>query len=173
MNGAPGWDAIVVLVYVIGIGYNVILHREKIAGHIAAAYIALAVTAVIAHPVYDFVHGSKLLASQAWITHAATADNTAALVFLALTIMLSSFLAISPTGRRSDDLSAIEAFLYAFLWVTLVISSILSFMPDDHRATYLSQSKFLTLIWQYHTAWLVIPALLFLYSGFRRGSMRN
>lgn len=173
MNGAPGWDSIIVLVYVIGIGYNVILHREKIAGHIASAYIALAVTAVIARPISEFVLKTKLLANQGFVARAFSTDNSSGVIFLLLTIILSSFLAISPTGRRSDDLSAPEAFGYAFLWVTLVISTILSFMPETLRANYIEHSKFIGLIWQFHTWWLVIPALLLIYSGFRRGSARS
>lgn len=173
MNGAPSWDAVIILVYIIGIGYNVILHRERVAGHIAAGYIALAVTSVIAQPLYDFVHGNKLLLNQVFIQSNASPQAVAGLTFLALTVVLSSFLSIIPTGRRSDDLSAIEAFLYSFLWVTFVISSILSFLPEDRRSVFIIQSKVLGLVWQYHTWWLVIPAFLLIYSGFRRGSMRN
>lgn len=173
MNGTPGWDSILILVYVIGIGYNVILHREKIAGHIASAYISLAVTAVIARPLFDFVHGNGSLSNQPWLKANTSPENTSIFIFLVLTVVLSSFLAISPTGRRSDDLSAVEAFSYAFLWVTFVISTMLSFLPDDNRATYLAGSRFMTYIWQFHTWWLVIPAFLLIYSGFRRGSMRN
>lgn len=173
MNGAPSWDAVILLVYVIGIGYNVILHREKVAGHIASAYIALAVTSVIAGPVHDFVHGNTLLLKQVFIQSNASQEAVAGFVFLALTVILSSFLSIIPTGRRSDDLSAVEAFLYSFLWVTFVISTILSFLPAHKLALYTVQSRILALIWAYHTWWLVIPAFMLIYSGFRRGSMRN
>lgn len=173
MSGAPSWDAVIILVYVIGIGYNVILHREKVAGHIASAYIALAVTSVIAKPVHDFVHGNTLLLKQVFIQSNASSEAVAALIFLALTITLSSFLSIIPTGRKNDDLGAVEAFLYSFLWVTFVISTILSFMPTDKLMLYAVQSRFLGLIWAYHTWWLVIPAFLLIYSGFRRGSNRN
>ncbi len=173
MNGAPSWDAVIILVYVIGIGYNVILHRERVAGHIASAYIALAVTSVI-HPfVFDFLHGNKMLLNQIWIKSNASPAMVAGMTFLILTIVLSSFLSVIPTGRRSDDLSAIESFIYSFLWVTLLISTVMSFMPEDRRAVFIAQSRFMGLIWQYHTWWLIIPAFALIYSGFRRGSSRS
>jgi len=173
VQGSPSWDAVIILIYVIGIGYNVILHRERVAGHIASAYIALAVTSVISPIMFDFVHGNKLLLNQVFIQSNSSPQAVAALTFLILTIVLSSFLSIIPTGRRSDDLSTIESFIYSFLWVTFVISSILSFLPEDRRTVFLVQSKALSVIWEYHTWWLVIPAFLLIYSGFRRGSMRS
>lgn len=170
MNGSPSWDAVIILVYVIGIGYNVILHREKIAGHIAAAYISLAVTSVVAAPIFDFVHGNKMLLNQIWVRTNTSQQFVAGVTFIALTLILSSFLSVIPTGRKSDNLAAWEVFLYSFLWVTFLISSVLSFLPADRLAVFEVESKALSLIWQYHTWWLILPAIALIYSGFRRGT---
>ncbi|MFA6082126.1 MAG: hypothetical protein WC773_01760 [Patescibacteria group bacterium] len=168
---SPSWDAVIVLVYVIGVGYSLILHRERIAGQIASAYISLAVTSVITTPVYNFLHHNSFLMNQLWVQNDATTQMVSGLLFLALTIILSSFLSVIPTGRKSDSLSMFESTLFSFLWVTLLISTILSFLPVDRLVLFSNQSKLITLIWQYHTAWLIIPAFLLIYSGFRRGNL--
>ena len=170
MGSSPSWDAVIILIYIIGMGYNIILHRERVAGHVAAAYIALAVTTVLSSPIHEFLIGNKLFLNQIWIKSSASPQMVSAVLFLGLTIVLSSFLSVIPTGRRSDNLGVLELFIYSFLWVTFLISTILSFIPDDKRMIYVTQSKLMHVIWQYHVWWLVLPALLLIWSGFRRGS---
>lgn len=172
-TNAPSWDAVIILIYVIGIGYNVILHRERVTGHIAAAYIALAVTAVISSPIFDFVHGNKMIMNQLWIQNNASPQMVSGLTFILLTVILSSFLAVVPTGRKSDDLGIVELFVFSFLWVTFIISTVLSFLPGDRRETFLAGSKIMSLIWSYHVWWLILPAFLLIYSGFRRGRLSS
>ncbi len=172
-NGSPSWDAVIILIYVIGIGYSVILHRERVAGQIASAYISLAVTAATSSFIFNFLHNSKMLADQSWVKNNATPQMVSGLTFLILTVILSSFLSVIPSGRKSDNLAVWEAFLYSFLWVTLLISTILSFLPPDRLTVFTTESKILNLAWQYHTWWLIIPAFLLIYSGFSRGRLRS
>lgn len=173
MSGSPSWDAVIILIYVIGIGYTVILHRERLAGYIAAAYISLAVTAVIASPLHDFLNGNKMFLNQIWIKSNASPQMVAGLTFIILAIILASFLSVIPNGRKSDTLAIWETLIYSFLWVTFMVSSVLSFLPEDRRLIFTIQSKSLSLIWQYHTWWLILPAVLLIYSGFRRGNINN
>jgi hypothetical protein len=170
MGSSPSWDAVIILIYIIGMGYNIILHRDRVAGHIAAAYIALAVTTVISSPIHEFLIGNKLFLNQIWIKSNASPQMVSGLIFLGLTVLLASFLSVIPTGRKSDNLGFFELFLYSFLWVTFVISTILSFIPEDKRVVYVTQSNLMHLVWQYHVWWLVLPAFLLIWSGFRRGS---
>jgi len=173
MSGSPSWDAVIVLVYVIGMGYTIILHRERLAGYIASAYISLAVTAVIYKPIYDFLTGNKMFMNQIWVQSNASPQMVAGVTFVILAIALASFLSIMPTGRRSDNLAIWENIIYSALWVTFMISSVMSFMPDDRRLVFTISSKFMNLIWQYHTIWLIVPAFLLIFSGYRRGSNTN
>lgn len=170
MSSSPSWDAVIILIYIIGMGYNIILHRDRVAGHIAAAYIALAVTTVVSAPIYEFLNGNKIFLNQIWIRSNASPQMVSSIIFLGLTVLLASFLSVIPTGRKSDNLGMFELALYSFLWVTLLVSTILSFIPEDKRMVYITQSNLMHLVWQYHVWWLVLPAILLVWSGFRRGS---
>ncbi len=170
MGAMPSWNAVIVLVYVIGIGYNLLLHRNNATGHIAAGYVSLAVTPTIASYFYGIATGQKMILGQLWVKGNVTPQTIESLTFIILTIVLSSFLIIIPSGRKADNLDLWEIILFSFIWVTFLISTVLSYLPAEELTSLTSQAQFINVIWSYHNLWLLLPAFAILFAGFRRGN---
>jgi hypothetical protein len=163
----PTWDLFITLFFVIGVGYGVILQREKILATLISTYIALAVASVWGDKVFEFFNGNSILFNQFWIRSNMSEFSIKALLFAIIIVLLTlkGDFAVSMT-KAEGMVSTIFVFIYSFLNTGLIVSSVINFLPATAEASIIAQSTVAELIMNYDVAWVVIPALLMIVGGF-------
>jgi len=163
----PTWDLFITLFFIIGIGYGVILQREKILATLVSTYIALAVASVWGEKVFEFFNGNTILFNQFWVRSNLSEFSIKALLF-ALIIVLLTLKGDFTIGLQKNEgmVSMVFVFIYSFLNTGLIISSVINFLPAASKLTIISSSNLAATVMNYSTAWIVLPALLMIVGGF-------
>lgn len=163
----PTWDLFITLFFIVGIGYGVILQREKILATLISTYIALAVATAWGDKVFEFFNGNSILFNQFWIRSNMSEFSIKALLFGLLIVLLTLKGDFSVSiGKAEGMVSTVFVFIYSFLNTGLIVASIINFLPQTAKMTIINQSDIATLVMNYDIAWVVVPALLMIVGGF-------
>lgn len=163
----PTWDLFITLFFVIGVGYGVILQREKILATLISTYIALAVATVWGDKVFEFFNGNSILFNQFWIRSNMSEFSIKALLFGVLIVLLTLKGDFSVNMGKSEGMvSTVFVFIYSFLTTGLIVESVISFLPQTAMMAIINQSNVAALVMNYDIAWVVVPALLMIIGGF-------
>ena len=164
--GAPSWDLFIALFFIIGISYGFILQREKVTGTLVSTYVALVVTQIATPYIQQFFSGQTTIGS-IFIKASPTPFMIKTAVFAIIVILLTTRGGLA--GMRGHGLlTPIEVIIYSGLTSLIAISTIVSFLDEGVRATLVSDSRFASIIIQYHDMWLIAPVVILIAMGFRR-----
>jgi len=163
----PTWDLFITLFFIVGMGYGVILQREKILATLISTYIALAVATTWGDKVFEFFNGNSVLFNQFWIRSNMSEFSIKALLFGLLIVLLTLKGDFSVSiGKAEGMISTLFVFIYSFLNTGLIVESIINFLPQTAKMAIISQSNIASLVMSYDIAWVVLPALLMIVGGF-------
>jgi hypothetical protein len=164
----PSWDLFITLFAIIIVAYGVIMAREKIIVTLISAYVGLVVAKVWGSTIFDFFNGNKTILDKVWIRSSASLFMVQLILFGATVGVLSYRSALS--AKEGKGLSTIEYLVYSLLTAGLVISSILSFMPSEQQSTIINSSRLGNLVMGHQTWWIILPIIMMVFTGKRRGS---
>ena len=163
----PTWDLFITLFFIVGMGYGVILQREKILATLISTYIALAVATAWGDKVFEFFNGNSILFNQFWIRSNMSEFSIKALLFGLLIVLLTLKGDFSVSiGKAEGMISTVFVFIYSFLNTGLIVESIINFLPQTAKMAIITQSNIASLVMNYDIAWVVVPALLMVVGGF-------
>lgn len=174
MVSLPTWDLFITLCFLIGLGYGLILGRERIVTTLVASYIGFAVANEIGNALHEILTGSSLLNESIWIKSNVSIFAVKTFLFVLFVVLLTlkgEFAALPgafSTGIKGTILTA----LYSFLGTGLVVSSLIFFLPDPARSSLLAQSTLATSVLQYRNWWLVLPILVMIMVGIWQGKQQ-
>lgn len=161
----PTWDLFIGLFFAIVLAYAFLLGKEKIQITLISSYIGLVLAETLGKVAEEFLMSNSLIAQIA--QQANISVFIIKVVVFALTIVLltlKSGLISKPSGRGlfSTFLTA----LYGFLNAGFILTSIVFFLNEDLRKILLHSSKSVIYLINYHTWWIVIPALVIILVSF-------
>lgn len=162
----PSWDLFIGLFFVVGVGYGLVLQRDRSVTTLLSAYVALIVAETWAVPISDFLNGNKAILN-VYIAGRVSPFGITAGLFVVFIILLAQ-----KSGLRSgrvNNMTSFEILLFSFFSTAIIIATILSFMPADQLAGILAQSKLATLLTKYHTPLIIVPPMAVIFFGVRRG----
>lgn len=163
----PTWDLFITLFFVVGVGYGVILQREKILATLISTYVALSVATVWGDKVFEFFNGNSILFNQFWIRSNMSEFSIKALLFGLLIVLLTLKGDFSVSmGKAEGMVSTVFVVIYSFLTTGLIVESVINFLPQTAKLAILNQSNVASLVMNYDVAWVVVPALLMIVGGF-------
>lgn len=167
MPSMPSWDLIITLFFIVAIAYGFIMQRDKAVVTLISVYVGLVVVQVFADPLQSFFAGEKTVFGQLFIKSSASPFTIKTLLFAAVIALVSSKSGLS--SKSDGSIPPLEIFAYSFLNAALIISSIFYFMPEGSRTAYMESSKLANFVISYHTWWIMLPVLLLIVLGWRRG----
>lgn len=167
MPTMPSWDLIITLFFIVAIAYGFILQRDKTVITLISVYVGLVVVQVFAGPLQDFFAGEKTVFGQLFIKSSASPFTIKTLLFAAIIALVSAKSGLSSKGESS--ISPLEIFGFSFLNAALIISSIFFFMPEGTRLTFIESSRLANFLISYHTWWIILPVIMLIVTGWRRG----
>lgn len=162
----PTWDVFIGLAFIIGIAYGFILRREKTITTLCSTYIGIVIATNFSGYLYELFNGNKFIADQIWIK-----SNASLATVSIVTLIVSSFLiagAINSTKSKAGDISPFEVFIYSALNIALITAMIIGFLPEATRAGVINGSKMGAFIYNWRTAWVILPPLALIVLNFRR-----
>lgn len=162
----PTWDVFIGLAFIIGIAYGFILRREKTITTLCSTYIGIVIATNFSSYLFELFNGNKYIANQIWIKSNASLSTVSI-----ITLLISSFLiagAINSTKSKAGDISPFEVFIYSALNIALIVAMVIGFLPEGTRAAVLSSSKVGSFIYNWRTAWVILPPLALIILNFRR-----
>lgn len=169
MVAVPTWDLFLILFFIIGVAYGFILQRDKTVITLISVYVALVITQVLTGPIQEFFAGDRTILGQFFIKANVSTFTVQSVLFAGVIALVSAKSGIS--GRDSGGLmSPIEVFGFSVLNTALIASSIFYFMPEAMRAGFDETSRIAHFLIQYHIWWMILPVVLLIITGFRRGN---
>lgn len=172
MVALPTWDLFITLCFIIGLGYGLILGRQRIIVVLVACYVAYAVALVVGETIYSILSGSTLLSDTIWIKSNISEFGAKALIFgiVAVLLTLKGEISALPGKFAGGGKSAIVVVLYGFLTSGLVVSSIISFLSKTSQQALFYQSSLAELVMKFHNWWLILPIVLMVSLGIFAGT---
>jgi hypothetical protein len=169
----PTWDLIITLMLIVGIGYGVILQRERILATLVGVYVGMVVAQNWGPSVYQFLSGNTILFDQLWIKANASPFAIKALLFGLIVVFLTIKSDFSQSMKESNaPLSGLMVIAYSFLTTTLTISAILSFLPPAQLNAITIRSNLADFLVDNFILWLVLPVIAMIIGGYLSGSSR-
>ena len=162
----PSWDLFIGLFFVVGIGYGLVLQRDRSVTTLLSAYVALIVAQTWAVPISDFLNGNKAILN-VYIAGRVSPFGITAGLFVVFIILLAQKSGMR--SGRSSNMGSFEILLFSFFSTAIIIATILSFMPADQLANILAQSKLATMLTRFHTPLIIVPPMAVIFFGIRRG----
>jgi putative Ca2+/H+ antiporter (TMEM165/GDT1 family) len=153
----PTWDVFIGLAFLVGIAYGFILRRDKTITTLCSVYMGLVISQNFSKTIFDFFNGNTFIANQLWIRSNAPISTITIVLFLASILAITW--AINSSNRTEGDISPLEVIIYSGLAIALIIASVLGFLPEASRNHILEISKIAKIIFQYKTAWIIIPPI--------------
>jgi len=156
----PTWDLLITLMMIVGIGYGIVMQRERILSTLVGTYIGMAVAQNWGPKVYNFFTGDTVMFNQLWIKLNASPFAIKAFLFALVVIALTikSDFAKSIRGSNSP-LSGLMVIVYSFLTTTLAISAVLSFLPKAQINAIVNRSHLAEFIISNFNLWIVLPVI--------------
>lgn len=162
----PSWDLFLTIFFIIGVGYGLVLQRERAVTTLLATYVALVISQTWAKPLYEFLSGNKAI-FKIYVSGKMSPFSVTAFLFILFIILVSQKSGLK--SARSESLSSFEILLFSFFSTGLIIVTILSFMPEADLNSLLNASKIARLIMRFHDLWILLPPLSVIIFGIRRG----
>lgn len=162
----PSWDLFLSLFFVVGVGYGLVLQRDRSVTTLLSTYVALVISQTWAGPISDFLNGNKAL-FKIYISGKVSPFAITAALFVLFIVLVAQKSGLK--SGRASSLSSFEILVYSFFSTALIISTVLSFMPSAELNNMLVQSRLATLLIQYHNLFLLLPPILVIIFGVRRG----
>jgi len=163
----PTWDLFITLCFLIGLGYGLILGRERIITTLVASFIGFAVANEVGNAIFATLSGSNLINDSIWVKTNLSVFAVKTTLFALIVVLLTTkgeFGAIP--GAFSTGLKGVLVTgLYSFLTSGLVISSIISFLPENALNALLAQSTLANSVLIYRNWWLIGPVILMIALG--------
>ena len=167
MPAVPSWDLIIALFFIVTIAYGFILQRDKTVITLISVYVALVLVQVLTNPIQEFFAGEKTVFGQLFIKSSASPFTIKTILFAVVIALVSTKCGLSSKGENS--ISPLEIFGFSFLNAALIISSIFYFMPESTMLHYASISKLANFVIDYHNWWVILPIILLVITGWKRG----
>ena len=162
----PSWDVFIIVAFVIGIAYGIVLRREKTITTLCSTYIGLVIASSFSEVIYNFFQGNTVIANQVWIKSNASLSTVSIVTFLVFTLLVSG--SINSSSTRSGDTSPLEVILFSALNIALIVSSIIGFLPEEVRASTIEGSRAASIIFAYRTWWVIVPPIALVIMNYRR-----
>jgi len=162
----PTWDLIITLMLIVGIGYGVVLQRERIISTLVGIYVGIVVAQNWGPSVYQFFSGDNLLYNQLWIKANFSPFAIKAILFglVVISLTVASDFAQSIKGSRAP-LSGLMVIIYSFLTTLLSISAVLSFLPKAQLNVIIVRSKLADFLISHYILWIVLPIIALIIGG--------
>lgn len=156
----PTWDLLITLMMIVGIGYGIVMQRERILSTLVGVYIGMAVAQNWGPKVYDFFTGDAVILDQLWIRLNVSPFAVKAFIFATVVILLTVRSDFAKSIKQSSSpLSGIMVIAYSFLTTTLAISAVLSFLPSPQLNAILERSNLAEFIIGNFNLWLILPVI--------------
>lgn len=168
MPTLPTWDLFITLFFIIAVAFGFILQRDKVVLTTIAIYVALIVTQTLTIPILQFFSGDRAFLNQVFIKGINNAFAIQTIVFAIVITIVTTKSGLEGKGS-SGILSPIELLAYSFLNAALIMSSIFFFMTEEIRQSFAATSKLANFIISHHTWWVVLPVMLLVALGIKRG----
>lgn len=170
MVAVPTWDLFLILFFIIGVAYGFILQRDKTVITLISVYVALVITQVLTGPIQEFFVGDRTILGQFFIKANVSTFTVQTVLFAGIIALVSAKSGISGRDSGGGLMSPIEVFGFSVLNTALIASSIFYFMPEAMRAGFDETSRIAHFLIQYHIWWMILPIVLLIITGFRRGN---
>lgn len=161
----PSWDLFLSLFFVVGIGYGLVLQRDKAVTTLLATYVALVIAETWAEPLFQFFNGNKAIFN-VYVSGKVSPFALTAGLFVVFIVLIAQK---SGLKTRSINMTAFEILVFSFFSTALIISTVLSFMPSGDLNNMVAHSKIATYLIQYHKLLVVLPPIAVIIFGIRRG----
>jgi hypothetical protein len=156
----PTWDLLITLMMIVGVGYGIVMQRERILSTLIGVYIGMAVAQNWGPKVYDFFTGDTVILNQLWIKLNASPFSIKAAIFALVVISLTVKSDFAKSIKQSSSpLSGLMVIAYSFLTTTLAISAVLSFLPKAQLNAILERSNLADFIISNFNLWIILPVL--------------
>lgn len=166
----PTWDLIITLLLIVGIGYGVVLQRERILSTLVGIYIGIVIAQNWGPSVYQFLSGNNVLWDQLWIKSNASPFAIKAVLFGLVVILLTVKSDFAQSIRESKaPLSGLMVIAYSFLTTTLAISAVLSFLPKAQLNAITTRSNLADFLVSHYILWIVLPIIALIVGAFVSG----
>jgi len=143
-----------------------VLQRERVSATLLATYVALVIAQTWAKPIYEFLNGNRAI-FKIYIAGRVSPFSITAALFVIFVILIAQKSGLK--SARSESLSNLEVLVFSLCSTALIIATILSFMPQEDLGRILEASKIARLLLRYHNLLIVLPPLLIILFGIRRG----
>jgi len=162
----PTWDLVIILFFILAVGYGLILGRDKVVVTLVSTYISFVVANEFGNTLYALFTGQSIFGGSLWIKTNLSLFLVKTILFVILLVLLSAKGGYTATaaggGLKIGILTAIASFLNA----GLIVSSLLWFLTEEMRAALFSQSHLAFLVAQGRNWWLILPVIVILVAGF-------
>ena len=165
MSSSPSWDLLLIVFFVISVGYGFVLQRDKVIVTLLSIYAGIVVANVLAEPLKLFFVGDKTVFNQVFIS-AKLSPFTIQTCLFALTVILVSVR--SGIGGRSASRGALSPFelaVFSFLNSALLLTAIFSFMTPEMRENFIHNSRIANVFIQKQTWWVIAPLMTLIATG--------
>jgi len=162
----PTWDLIITLMLIVGIGYGIVLQREKIITTMVGVYVGMVVAQNWGPSVFKFFSGNNVLFDSLWIKANASPFTIKAILFGIVVVLITVKSDFARTIQQtSSSLSGLMVIAYSFLTTTLAISAVLSFLPASQIAIIVARSDLAEFIMDNYIFWIVLPIIALVIGG--------
>ncbi|MFH1508908.1 MAG: hypothetical protein ABIE68_01975 [bacterium] len=155
----PGWDFVIGLVFVLAVGFGLMMRKNQIRIFIISIYIAFAVTNEIGNQFIDTVNKVGE-ATKGEEYQQPSGSLLLVILFAAVVIGLTLWGGFSIKGSGKALTSGMMTILYGVVGAGLMISSLIAFLPPEWQADLLASSDLAQKINNFKTWWIVLPVLL-------------
>ena len=166
MVALPTWDLVIILFFILAIGYGLILGRDKVVVTLISTYIGFVVANEFGNTIYALLTGQSVFGGNIWIQTNLSIFFIKTVLFVLLIVLLGAkggYMASSASGGvKSGILTGVLSFLNA----GLIVSSLIWFLTDAARLALISQSHLASLIVSARNWWLILPVIVLLVAGF-------
>lgn len=166
MVALPTWDLVIILFFILAVGYGLILGRDKVIVTLVSTYIGFVVASEFGNTIYALFTGQSLLGGNLWVQTNLSIFLVKTVLFILLIVLLAAkggYMA-SPSGGGIK--SGIVAGLFSFLNAGLIISSLIWFLTDISRNALFTQSHLAYWVASVRNWWIILPVIAMLIVGF-------
>ncbi len=160
----PGWDFILGIIFVIAIGYGLMLRHNQIRVVLLSTYVAGAVTTELGDTWVSWVQKfGKATAGDAWQSPSATIIRIA--LFAIVLVGLTLWGQINTKSGFGGMKSGLLTILFGFFSAGLLVSYIISFLPNSLQNDLYAASDLARKIMDFKIWWVVIPVIIMIASS--------
>ncbi len=171
MLALPTWDLIITLGFITTVVAGLLLGRDRISVVLISIYVGMAVGSELGNWAYDIFSGSQLLGGHIWIKSNLSIFMIKTIVFLAIVVGLTIWgeHTVNPEVATRGLISTIITGIYGFLIGGLLVSTLIYFLAPISRESLFINSALAKRVMDFRNWWLLLPLLIMIVTGFRRG----